>query len=271
MLHSASDFSSNGDQNDSGKRTPHHKNDTKTTVKINRNPPSLDKNAWEEINNEFLKVNEKSWKQFRDKDIEPEKFIEALNKSLAKYLKSKPVFQQEVKKFFHHKKPSLDPIEEMRKEKISLNKKAKSKNATEKDKLASKEGIRMYNYLLKLKKEKDEAKLAKEEEKAFRNDFWGTAKSVTNGTFGKENKGPTFNKSTADQYYKDKYTQPVNIPQEDLSWFPTVEKPSVPYNLKPYTPKDIKQALYKKSNTSDPGEDGVVYQYLKKCHIYTMF
>ena len=49
----------------------------------------------------------------------------------------------------------------------------------------------MFNYLLKLNKEKEELRLAKEEEKAFRNDFWGTAKSVTNGsatfekTFGK--------------------------------------------------------------------------------------
>ena len=122
----------------------------------------------------------------------------------------------------------------------------------------------MYNYLLKLNKEKEELRLAKEEEKAFRNDFWGTAKSVTNGTFGKTNQGPTYGKDTEDKYYKDKYQKPVDITREDLSWFPNVEKPLVPYNLQPYTPRDIKYALYKKFNSSAPGEDGIVYHYLKK-------
>ena len=82
----------------------------------------------------------------------------------------------------------------------------------------------MYNYLLKLNKEKEEARLAEEKEKAFKRDFWGTAKSVTNGTFGKTNQGPTFEKDTADKYYKDKYENAVNITHEDLSWFPNVAK-----------------------------------------------
>ena len=88
----------------------------------------------------------------------------------------------------------------MKEKKCILNKKAKSRNATEEDKIAAKEGIRMYNYLLKLNKEKAELRLTKEEEKAFRNNFWGTAKSVTNGTFGKTNQGPTYGKDTEDKY-----------------------------------------------------------------------
>ena len=78
------------------------------------------------------------------------------NPGLAEYVKSKPEFQHEAKEFFKHKKPNHDPIEEMKKKKCSLNKKAKSKNATEEDKLEAKECIRMYNYLLKLNKEKEE-------------------------------------------------------------------------------------------------------------------
>ena len=126
---------------------------------------------WEQINAEFLKINEESWCKFRAKEIKPDKYIEALNISLADYLKSNPDFQHEVKQYFRHKKPKLDQIEEMRKKKVFLNKKAKSKNATEQDKVAAKECIRLYNYLLKLNKEKEEANLAREEEKAFRNDF----------------------------------------------------------------------------------------------------
>ena len=49
-----------------------------------------------------------------------------------------------------------------------------------------------------------------------------------------------------------------------MNWFPDVEKPSTPYNLSPYTPKDIKNALINKNLNSAPGYDGIVYEYLLK-------
>ena len=122
----------------------------------------------------------------------------------------------------------------------------------------------MFNYMSKLRKEKDLTKLAQDQEKAYRKDFWTTARDVTNGSFGKPRSKPTFDKCTANQHYKDKYEKEVHIDLEGLSWFPKVEAPSAPYNLSAYTPKDIRQALYKKCNNSAPGEDGIVYAYLKK-------
>ena len=118
--------------------------------------------------------------------------------------------------------------------------------------------------MLKLEKEREAAKRTKEEEKSYHKDFWKTSKSVTEGTFGKPNQGPTFEKSTADQFYKNKYEKSTTINPEDLDWFPTVAKPSIPYKLSPYTPKCIRNALYKKCNNSAPGEDDIVYLYLKK-------
>ena len=109
--------------------------------------------------------------------------------------------------------------------------------------------------MLKLEKEKELAKLTKEEEISYRKDFWKTAKNVTNGTFGKQMSGPTFEKTTADQHYKDKYEKPVNIDVNKLNWFQEVNPPTIKYNLSPYTPKDIKHALYKKCSNSAPGED----------------
>ena len=90
----------------------------------------------------------------------------------------------------------------MRKKKNDLNKKARQKDATEDDKLEASEAIRMYNYVLKLQQLKHQEELTKAQEKAYRKDFWRTARDVTNGTFGEPNSGPTFNKSTADQHYK---------------------------------------------------------------------
>ena len=116
----------------------------------------------------------------------------------------------------------------------------------------------------KLQTEKDTEKQMREEEKLYRKDFWSSARNVTNGTFGTQSSQPTFEKSTADEYYKNKYENATIIDYDELKWFPKVDKPSVSYNLSPYRPKDIKHALYKKSNNSAPGEDDIVYHYLKK-------
>ena len=116
----------------------------------------------------------------------------------------------------------------------------------------------------KLKKQKESVTQAKEEENEYKKRFWKTAKIFTNGTFGKEEKAPTFSKTTGDTYYKNKYEKEVVIDPNDLKWFPKVEKPEVPYNLAPYKPKDIMKTLSKKDKNSSPGEDGIVYEYLLK-------
>ena len=80
--------------------TPGLLQDLKIKVKINRDPPPLTKEAWEEINAEFENINQASWDNFRTKNTEPEDYITNLNKTLASFLESKPEFQREVKTFF---------------------------------------------------------------------------------------------------------------------------------------------------------------------------
>ena len=50
----------------------------------------------------------------------------------------------------------------------------------------------------------------------------------------------------------------------ELSWFPEVPPPSIPYDLTPYTATMIKEALNKKNSNSAPGDDCILYEYLKK-------
>ena len=118
--------------------------------------------------------------------------------------------------------------------------------------------------MLKLHKEKIMSALAREEDKSYRKNFWKTAKDVTNGTFGDPESTPTFDKAMADQFYKEQYEKPVTIDFDKLKWFPSVEAPSIPYDLSPYTPKDIRSALSKKNSNSAPGYDEIVYEYLQK-------
>ena len=54
-----------------------------------------------------------------------------------------------------------------------------------------KEAVRTHSHALKVNKEKEKLSLAREDEKAY-NNFWKTAKVVTNGTFGEPESSPTF-------------------------------------------------------------------------------
>ena len=184
---------------------------------------------------------------------------------MSKFLLLKPEFQKDIKVFYEKTKKKPDALEEIRLMKNYLNKKAKQTDATNEEEKKALETIRLYNHMKKLQTEKDTEKQMREEEKLYRKDFRSSARNVTNGTFGTQSSQPTFEKSTADEYYKNKYENATIIDYDELKWFPKVDKPSVSYNLSPYRPKDIKHALYKKSNNSAPGEDDIVYHYLKTC------
>ena len=61
----------------------------------------------------------------------PEQYISDLNGMLASFLESKAEFQKETKQYYKHNPINSDPLEQMRKEKVSLNKQAKKLNASE--------------------------------------------------------------------------------------------------------------------------------------------
>ena len=231
---------------------------------LTRNPPKLPKEVWEKYNTEFSEINKESWATFKKGMSTPEQYVSDLNAMLASYLESKVEFQKETREFFKHAPINEEPLEAMRKEKINLNKQAKKPNATEAVKEQARHSIRMYSHMIKVHKEKKEASLKREQDKSYRKDFWKTVKDVTNGTFGMTESAPTFNKATADDFYKLRYEKPVNIDLEKLDWFPSVDPPQVPYDLSPYTPKNIKAALEQKDKTSSPGYDEIVYEYLLK-------
>jgi hypothetical protein len=220
---------------------------TKPKIKLTRKPPTLNEDIWDKYNKEFENTIKAEWNSFKRGSLMPEQFVSDLNSTLASFLESKEEFQVESKQFFQHNKPNKEPIEKLRLLKIKMNKKSKLPNASEEDISLAKEAVRAHSHALKVNKEKEKASLAREEEKAYNKNFWKTAKEVTNGTFGETESSPTFTKTAADNFYKEKYETPVDINLDKLSWFPKVEKPTTEYNLAPYKPKDIKNALRNKN------------------------
>ena len=101
-------------------------------------------------------------------------------------------------------------------------------------------------------------------EKAYKKNFHKYAKEITNGTFGQPSASPTYTKAEADLFYSAKYTSPVHIDKSKLSWFPSAQAPAKTYNLTSYRPRDIKETLLRKSPSSSPGDDQLLYGFLAR-------
>ena len=180
-----------------------------------------------------MEINKQPWNDLKKGNVTPDKFVSDLNIKLANFLESKVEFQHQHKEYFKYKPANTKLLDEITKKKRELNKKARTPETTAEYRSEANQAIRMHSYLKKRQAEKEELKLTKEQEKAFRNNFWKTAKDVTNGNFGNPPSEPTFSKITADTFYKERYETPTQIDLEKLEWFPKVEKPTIPYNLKP--------------------------------------
>ena len=97
---------------------------------------------------------------------------------------------------------------------------------------------------------------------SLKKNFFKTAKDITNDTFDEPSVTPAFDIRKANDFYANKYSEPVVIDPNKLVWFPKVDPPTVPYDQTPFKPRDIKHALFKKNHSSAPGNDDIVYGFL---------
>ena len=157
-------------------------------------------------------------------------------------------------------------LEQARKVKNQLRKKAYSKNSTENDRKAFRQAIKAVSQFKKKHEHKENQKTTKYQETLFRKDMYGFSKQVCNGSFGNTSPKPTFTKDTANTYYNAKYSRPVHLNLMNLNWFPYVQTGSDihnQFNMSPVKPRDIRSILKDKKATSAPGPDGLMYGILK--------
>ena len=89
------------------------------------------------------------------------------------------------------------------------------------------------------------------------------------GTLDKKPVVPTFTDLHTNTYFPFKYGNPHPADLQALNWFPYLPKHDEdfsvqPFNLDPVRSKDVKATLSKKSATSAPGPDGIMYGILRK-------
>ena len=235
-----------------------------TEARLCRSLPKIDASTWSRYDLEFGARFSSIHHSLSSSDISPVFAAEQFSTLLTQFLESKPDLVEEAKEFFAHNPEAHTDLESARKLKNLLKKKSKRTDATSEDKAKAKQALRHYSFLLKKHKENLEESETKKHEKAYKKNFFKYAKEITHGTFGQPSSSPTYTKAEADLFYSQKYTSPVHIDKSKLSWFPSVQPPANTYNLTPYRPRDIKEALLRKSPSSSPGEDQLLYGFLAR-------
>ena len=229
---------------------------------LSRKVPDLDDNDWKKIDTELLSLQSPLHHLMGMDAIPSDIAMDQYTELLTNFLSSRLEFQPEGRS--HHPRPPSTTIPEARKLKNDLRKKSKRKDATDEDRKNFHRAQRTLSFLLRKEKEKKSKSDARKQETAYRKDFFKFAKAAANGGLDKDEETPTFSKEGADDFYKGRYSQPVNIDISHLDWFAEVAPPTVPYDSSPITPKEVKDIFRSKSPTTAPGEDGLLYGVLAK-------
>ena len=223
---------------------------------LSRKVPDLDDNDWKKIDTELLSLQSPLHHLMGMDAIPSDVAMDQYTELLTNFLSSRLEFQPEGRS--HHPRPPSTTIPEVRKLKNDLRKKSKRKDATDEDRKNFHRAQRTLSFLLRKEKEKKSKSDARKQETAYRKDFFKFAKAAANGGLDKDEESPTFSKDEADDFYKGRYSQPVNIDISQLDWFAEVAPPTVPYDSSPITPKEVKDIFRSKSPTTAPGEDGLL-------------
>ena len=96
------------------------------------------------------------------------------------------------------------------------------------------------------------------QEKSYLKNFWAFSKKAVAGFIGKEEERPSFGGSFASEWYKNRYSTPVPLVPEAVSWFPSLPEGDKQFNMGPIRPRDVRNVLSQKRASSSPGDDGIL-------------
>ena len=125
------------------------------------------------------------------------------------------------------------------------------------------QAVKLVSHIKKQRERRQREGETRGQEKSFSNNFWAFSKKAVNGLIGKEEERPSFGKEFADEWYKNRYSIPVPLAPEALSWFPRLPEGLTQFDMRLIRPRDVKEVLSKKKASSSPGDDGIFYGHLK--------
>ena len=226
--------------------------------------PPLSAEEWTTYNDELNALLAPIHRDLATDAVSPAIAGDLISSTIRDFLISKPGFLEpkQSTEYISHNSKTLEKVSSL---KSTLRKSARKSNDPEEKKKFF-QAIRAHHHLLKLNRQKEKTKSAKYQEDLFHKNFFSFSKSVCNGSFGKQSPSPSFDKNSADTFYRNRYSSATPVDISKLDWFPSVNMPDnfTPFNLDPIKPRDIRNVIKSKNNSSAPGPDGITYGILKK-------
>ena len=226
------------------------------TMGLSRLTPDLSELRWKELDSNINKEMGNLHNLLGNNQIPSDEAASLFGKILSDFLENEPEFKEIEKEFFKQKESTTQ--EEARLTKKDLKKKSKAKNATREDKDNHVRAVRMYSFLLKRKKVKEQEGQIRKQEKEYKKDFFKFAKKACNGTLDSEPVKPDFTKEEAFEFYRFRYADPGEIDISKLDWFVKVPAPTHSYNRSAIRPGQVKGILKSKAPNTAPGEEAAV-------------
>ena len=93
--------------------------------------------------------------------------------------------------------------------------------------------------------------------------FWAFSKKAVSGLVGKEEERPAFDGNFASEWFKNRYSTPVPLAREAVSWFPNLPMGDKVFDMGPIRPRDVRNVLSHKKPSNSPEDDGILNGHLK--------
>ena len=124
------------------------------------------------------------------------------------------------------------------------------------------QAVKLYSFIRNEREKRMRERDTRGQEKSYLKDFWAFSKKAVNGLLNKDSEKPTFNHDFANEWFRNRYSTPVSLSQEAVSWFPNIPVPEE-FDMGPVRPRDITSVLSRKKASSSPGDDGILNGHLK--------
>ena len=227
---------------------------------LTRLTPDLTSDRWNELDCKLVGLLGPLHWRISQKEVATNAAADELGEILTNFLRSEPEFEATGKQFFEKKKAkSLEQARILKKE---LKKVARKRGATAEEKAEWLKAVKLYAYLLRKEKRREEGSRIREQEKAYRKDFFSFAKDACNGTLGEERVQPQFSVEEANIFFPGRYSTPTVLDINKLDWMVSPPPPAIPYNQSAIRPSQVKNILKSKAPNKSPGEDGLLYGVL---------
>ena len=84
------------------------------------------------------------------------------------------------------------------------------------------QAVKTLSFIKRTRDKRERERDTRGQEKSYLKNFWAFSEKAVSGLTGKEAERPSFDRNFADQWFRNRYSTPVPLAREAVSWFPNL-------------------------------------------------